>query len=220
MCAGSGIGEARAEQPKATLEGDLKPALRAQIAAAVGESDKPISNRFEARRRAREAGEDAIAVLRSEGYYAYDVEPDVSESDTPRPVVKITPGKRFVIADPAIEWLAPAPAAGVQQAGEAVMGLANGQAGRAADVVGAEGRIVAAVQKRGYADVTAVPRLVTVDHADATVRPLYKISAGDLVRLDGITLITTGKTNPKWLRNLAPWPPRTRPRPTGCARWW
>ena len=37
-------------------------------------------------RRARAAAEDAIATLRSEGYYAYRVEPEVSEADPPRPV--------------------------------------------------------------------------------------------------------------------------------------
>ena len=201
LCAGA----ARAETPRAGIQGEMKAALKAEIAAAIGETDKPIANRFEARRRANEASEDAIAVLRSEGYYAYDVEPDVSESDPPQPLVKISPGKHFVIADPSIEWLAPAPGAAVQTAGEAVMGLANGQAGRAADVIGAEGRIVAAVQKRGYADVVAAPRVVTVDHADGTVRPQYRIQAGEIVRLDGVELVTTGKTNPAWLMRMAPW---------------
>ncbi|HEX5379560.1 MAG TPA: autotransporter assembly complex family protein [Phenylobacterium sp.] len=185
----------------------MKPALKTQIVGAVGETDRPIENRFEARRRARQAGEDAIAVLRSEGYYAYEVEPDVTEADPPQPVVRVNPGKRFVIADPTIEWVGTPPGDQVQQAGEAVMGLANGQAGRAADVVGAEGRIVAATQKRGYADVSAAPRVVTVDHADRTVRPDFKIVAGDLVRLDGVSLTTTGRTNMKWLRKLTPWKP-------------
>jgi translocation and assembly module TamA len=204
-CVNLGAGPAYAAEPKAVLEGEMKSALRTEILGAIGDTDRPISNRFEARRRAREAGEDAIAVLRAEGYYAYDVEPDVTEADPPRPVVKVVPGKRFVIADPTIEWVGSPPAAGVQQAGEAVMGLANGQAGRAADVIGAEGRIVAAVQKRGYADVATAPRVVTVDHADGTVRPDFKIVAGDLVRLDGVNLTTTGKTNLKWLTRLAPW---------------
>ena len=55
-----GAGAARAEQPRASIEGDLKADLRASIARAVGETDKPISNRFVARRRAREAGKAAV----------------------------------------------------------------------------------------------------------------------------------------------------------------
>ena len=57
-------GTARAESPRATIEGQLDRDLREAIDRAVGETDKPIANRFEARRRANDAGEDAIAVLR------------------------------------------------------------------------------------------------------------------------------------------------------------
>lgn len=198
-------GAAHAETPRAQVEGEMDASLRAAIVAAVGETDKPMANRFEARRRARDAGEDAIAVLRSEGYYAYEVEPDVSDAEPPQAVVRIRPGPRFVIADPKVEWTGDPPQPEVRQAGEAVMGLANGAPGRAADVIGAEGRIVAAVQKRGYADVAPGQREVVVDHADHTVRPTYRIVAGQLVRLNGVDLITEGRTNPRWLTALAPW---------------
>jgi translocation and assembly module TamA len=199
-------GTARAEQPRATIEGELSADLRASIAQAIGETDKPIANRFEARRRAREAGENAIAVLRSEGYYGYEVLPDVSEQDPPSAVVKVTPGPRFTIADPQIQWLDPAPQEGVQMAGEAVMGLAIGGPGRAVDVIGAEGRIIAATQKRGYADAAAEAREVIVDHADRTVRPTYRIAAGALVRLDGLKVVgELGRSRQGWLERLAPW---------------
>ena len=196
---------ARAETPRAQVEGELKAKLRAQLVEAIGVSEKPVTNRFEARRRAREAAADAIAVLRSEGYYGAEVIPEVGEGDTPLPVVRVRPEKRFVIADPKIDWAGDLPTTDVQAAAQAVMGLANGQAGRAADVVGAEGRIVAAVQKRGFADVTAEPREVIVDHQDRTVRPTYRIAAGDLVRLDAVRLVTGGRTDPVWLNRLAPW---------------
>ncbi|MDX5331141.1 MAG: autotransporter assembly complex protein TamA, partial [Caulobacteraceae bacterium] len=69
----------------------------------------------------------------------------------------------------------------------------------------AEGRIVATVQQVGYADARAETREVIVDHADNTVRPTFRIDAGDLVRLDGIVLETDGRTNPRWLTQLRPW---------------
>ena len=205
LCAQGAAGSARAAAPKAAVEGALSDSLRAAIGVAVGETDKPIENRFEARRRAREAAEDAVAVLRSEGYYANTVEADVTEAEPAQPIVKVTPGPRFRIQDPKVEWIAPEPDPGVQLAGEAVMGLANGQAGRAADVLGAEGRILAAVQKRGYADVAPGERQVIVDHADQSVRPTFRIVSGELVRLDGVELVTPGRTNTAWLKNLAPW---------------
>lgn len=198
-------GTARAESPRATVEGELDANLRETIVNVIGETDRPVANRFEARRRATAAGEDAIAVLRSEGYYGHDVEADVSEDEPPVAIVRIRPGPRFTFTDPRIEWIEPAPLPEVRQAGEAVLGLATGAPGRSIDVVHAEGRIVAAVQKRGYADVAPAPRVVTVDHADSTVQPTYKIIAGELVRLDAARLVTEGRTNPAWLDHLTPW---------------
>jgi translocation and assembly module TamA len=201
-------GAARAESPRATIEGQLDGELREAIVRAIGETDKPISNRFEARRRANDAGEDAIAVLRSEGYYANEVDADVGDGDPPTAIVRVTPGPRFTLADPQIDWIAPEPMETVRQSGEVVMGLATGAPGRAVDVINAEGRIVAAVQKRGYADAAAQPREVIVDHADRTVRPTYKIAAGELVHLAGLKIIgDEGRSRRGWLESLAPWRP-------------
>ena len=197
--------QARAAEPKAQIEGTLAPDLRVAITHAVGDTDRPIENRFEARRRAHEAAEDAIAVLRSEGYYAYDVEPDVGEGDAPKALVKITPGPRFVLGHAHIDWIGATPDSATQSAAQMAMSLTPGAPGRAADVVAAEGRVVAAVQKRGYADAAVQSREVVVDHADDTVSPDYRIAAGSLVHLDSIQLSTTGRTHPEWLQNLMPW---------------
>jgi translocation and assembly module TamA len=200
-------GPAAAEQsePRATIQGDLDPELRTAIERVVGDTDRPIENRFEARRRARAAAEDAIAVLRSEGYYAYAVTPDVSEADPPRPVVQIAPGRRFVLGPPGIAWQGEAPDSASAGAARSAISLTEGAPGRAGDVVAAEGRIVASLQSRGYADALSEPREVIVDHADFTVRPTYRIAAGRLVRLDGLEITQPGSTDPDWIRNLAPW---------------
>ena len=195
----------RAAEPKAVVQGEMDPGLKAAIQTVIGDTDRPIENRFEARRRARAAAEDAIAVLRSEGYYAYEVTPDVSEADPPRPLVQITSGPRFLLGAPGVAWQGAAPDADAVAAADRAMLLIPGAPGRAADVVAAEGRVVAAVQKRGYADALAETREVIVDHADKTVRPTYHIAAGPLVRLDGLDLEGEGRTNPAWLRGLAPW---------------
>ncbi|TAL29383.1 MAG: outer membrane protein assembly factor [Phenylobacterium sp.] len=179
--------------------------LRATIQRVVGETDRPIENRFEARRRARAAAEDAIAVLRSEGYYAAVVEPEVSETDPPAPLVRVVPGRRFNLAAPAIDWQGEQPDAQAEEAARAALALTPGAPGRAGDVVAAEGRAVAAMQERGYADVVSEPREVIVDHADFTVRPTYKIAAGRLVRLDGLDVTPGLRTRSAWMHRLAPW---------------
>jgi translocation and assembly module TamA len=198
---------ALAAEPKAAIEGQLPADLRAAVIKAVGEADRPIENRFEARRRAREAAEDAISVLRSEGFYANEVEPDIGEGDVPKAVVRIVPGPRFVLGRAHIDWVGAPPEPMTAQAAQAALALTPGQPGRAADVVSAEGRAVAAVQRRGYADVRVEPRQVVVDHADHTINPDFRIAAGDIAHLDSIHLTTNGRTTASWLQHLAPWRP-------------
>ena len=199
------VGHANAAEPMASITGVEDRALREAIQRAMTESKVPPRSRAEARRRARDAGDDAVAVLRAEGYYAYVVEPDVSEADPPRPILKITPGPVFVIADPKLAWSGAAPDEGVVKRAESVMRLTPGEPGRSVDVLAAEGRVVSQVQQLGYADATAEPREIIVDHADHTVRPTFNIAAGDLTRVDGIQVITLGRSNPAWVQHLAPW---------------
>jgi len=194
-----------AAEPKAQIRGEIDSALRAQLARAVGEVDDAPANRFEARRRARSSVELAQALLRSEGYYQATVEDVVEGEEDPVAAINVIPGPRFLISQPAIDWIAPAPAPDVATAVNGEIGLNVGDPGRAVDVIAAEGRIVAGLTRRGYADAKTEPRRVVVDHAAFTVRPTYKIVSGLLVRLDGIKLDTEGSTNPDWVAALAPW---------------
>ena len=198
-------GGALAAAPAVAVRGALDKALKTEIEQAIGPAPSASASRLEARRRAREAGETAIAVLRSEGYYDYVVEPDIGDGDTPQAFVTVTPGPRSKIAQAHIEWVGPIPDPKVADTAQAAMKLKAGDPGRAADIIAAEGRIVADLQGRGYADATAQPRQVVVDHADFTVQPAFRIAAGELVHLGPVEVITHGRTNPKWVAHLAPW---------------
>lgn len=200
-----GSGQAVAAEPRADVQGEVDADLKHTIERVIGVTDRPVENRFEARRRARAAAEDAIAVLRSEGYYANQVEPDVSDADPPRPMVHITSGPQFVLKDPSLTWTDTPPDA--QSAAVAVdaIALKAGAPGRAADIIAAEGRVLAAIQKRGYADAEAAVRDVAVDHADKTVFPTYRIASGSLVLLGGLDIQPGSRTSASFLRDLAPW---------------
>ncbi|MFI4976535.1 MAG: autotransporter assembly complex family protein [Caulobacterales bacterium] len=187
------------------VQGDLDRTLRLLIQRAIGEPQMRPNSRFDARRRAREAGESAISVLRSEGYYDYVVEPDVAEGDTLTPVVRITTGPRYVFADPRLVWDGPPPDAAASASAQRALALRPGAPGRAADVLAAEGRVVAMIDKRGYADAFAKPREVVVDHSDHTVRPTLHIAAGSLVHLGGLNVVTNGRTSARWVTRLTPW---------------
>ncbi len=201
----AGAPAARADEPKAVIEGVADAGLKRAILRFIGLSKRPPQSRFEARRRAEEASDDAVVVLRSEGYYDYTITPDVTEGDHPKPVVKIDPGPLFHIAEPKVDWTGDAPIATARSDAEKAMKLPAGTPGRAAEVIAAEGRIVGALQQDGYADAGATPREVIVDHADGSVRPDFRIAAKALVKLDSVKVETTGRTNPNWVKYLAPW---------------
>ncbi len=204
---------ASAQQTSAKIEGVTDEDLLAAITRAVGQSKTPATTRFEARRRARTAAEDASAAMRTQGYYGFQVEPDVVDPDDddggepPRAVIRITPGPRFRFARPEIEWVDAEPVPGVGIAAEQAMALRRAAPGRAADVLAAEGRIVATLQARGYADASPGAREVIVDHADRSVQPTFRILTGPLVLMNGLQLGEVGRTEPDWIRGLAPWSP-------------
>jgi translocation and assembly module TamA len=180
-------------------------ALRGEIQDALTAFPAAPSSRLEARRRATESADKIVAVLRSEGYYDATVTADIGDGDTPVAFVDVRPGPRSKLADPAIVWIGPPPAADVAAAASKVMALKVGDPGRAEAVIAAEGRIVAALREHGHADAVAQPREVIVDHATLTVQPTYHIAAGPVVRLDGVELNGTSRTRADWVRALAPW---------------
>lgn len=192
-------------EPRVQIRGDLDGELRAQLVRAVGDADEPPANRFEARRRARAAMESAEALLRSEGYYQPTLVDQVEGEETPVAIVEVTPGPRFLLADYGLNWTLPPPDQATDTAVRGEVGLTTGDPGRAVDVLAAEGRIVAGLTRRGYADAEAERRRVVVNHANYTVTPNFNIDSGPLVRLDGIQLRTRGPTNPDWVAGLAPW---------------
>jgi translocation and assembly module TamA len=198
------VSAAPAEAPRADVRGVVDKALRAEIQQAIGRA--PLAgSRIEARRRAREAADTAVSVLRSEGYYDSRVDADLGEGEAPQPFITVAPGPRSKISEPTIAWIGAAPDPQTASAASKAMALKPGGPGRAADVIAAEGRILARVQRSGYADAAATPREVIVDHSDLSMHPTFRIKAGPLVRFDGIKLVTSGRTNRKWVARLTPW---------------
>ena len=204
-------GPVLAQSPKAAVRGVTDGELREQIERAIGEAKSIPESRFEARRRAREAAEDAIAALRTQGYYGYDVAPDVVDPDEddsgqpPQPVLVIKPGPRFRFAGAGVAWIGEEPLPEVIISAEQAMAIRRGAAGKAADVLAAEGRVIAAIQKRGYADAAPGVREVIVDHETRTVRPTFRIIAGPRVMMNGVTVDPAGRTRADWVVALAPW---------------
>ena len=205
-------------EPTAQLNGDMDRTLRGQIGHAIGEVKTAPATRVEARRRAKDAAASATALLRSEGYYESEVTSDVSDADPPRAIVTVTPGPRFNVASPTIEWVGAAPSASAGSAAVSALDLKDGAPGRAADVVSAEARAVVALSNLGYADAAAETRQVIVDHADHTLRPTFRIRSGGVVRLGELRLKPGGRTRPDFIRSLKSWKVGEIYRPAKLAR--
>lgn len=197
--------EALASERKAVVEGMDDRALREAIERAIGDEKSAPANRLDARRRARQAQTSAIQLLNSEGYYDEEVTADIGEGDRPQPTLKIDVGPRTRFGVVEIHWVGEPPGQGVRDAAARAIGLTAGAPARAADVLAAEGRISAAIQDGGYADVKVQRPPPEVEHNDQTMHVVYDVAAGPLVRLDGLIVQGKSRTRRKWLTALTPW---------------
>ena len=192
-------------QPRAQVRGVPDRALRQALQQAVGEAQGPPANRIEARRRATQAAGSVTALLRSDGYYDAAATPDIGDGDQPAAMVEVDLGPLTRLTAARLAWIGSPPADKAAAAALAAVRLKPGDPGRAAEVIAAEGRAVAALEQAGYADARASPREVVVDHADHSMHPTFRIAAGARVRMDGMQLSGRTRTNPRWLHRLAPW---------------
>ena len=147
-------------------------------------------------------------MLRSEGYYAYVVEPDVDRGRRrPSRWCASPPGPRFPIADPKVDWAGRRSRR--RRARPSRIGasdLTDGAAGprrRRARRRRPGGR--RGCRSSGYADAAAEPREVIVDHADQTVAPdlpHHRRRAGPAGRPRRSP--PSGRTNPAWVASWRP----------------
>ena len=196
---------ASAAERKAAVEGVADRALASLLQRAVGDSREPPANRLAARRRAREAAETVETVLRSEGWYDAEITPDVGTGARPQAVVRVKLGPRTLISSSEVLFDGAPPEPSARVGAVAAGFMDKGAPGRTVEVLAAEGRVLAQLQSLGYADAKADPRQVYVDHADTSMRPVFHIASGDIVRMDGLRLDRVGRTSPAWVTRLTPW---------------
>ena len=196
---------AAAAERKAVIEGVTDRALLTLLQRTLGDSREPPANRLAARRRAREAAETVETVLRSEGWYDAEITPDVGTSAKPQAVVRIKLGPRTTVSATQVTFDGPPPEPAARVGAVAAGFIDHGAPGRSADVLATEGRVLAQLQSLGYADAKADARQVYVDHADTTMRPVFHIDSGAIVKMDGLKLDRIGRTDPAWIQSLTPW---------------
>ncbi len=180
--------------------------LRAGLVAVLPERDAPRSL-FDAEREAEEAAAIARAFLRSEGYYAAEIEAE-AQDDPPVARVRITPGPRYRYAQAALVYDDAAPDAGAASTLDArIAALSPGAAARAGDVLGAEQAMVEILRARGYPDATIKERRVIVDHAAQTLQATFHIRVGAAARLGAVRVAPEGVVRQEVADRFAGWDP-------------
>jgi translocation and assembly module TamA len=214
LWAGAG-GPAAAESP-VVLEG-ADEEQREAILDLLPDRDAPTTL-FEAERITEEAAARAGAWLRSEGYYAAEITPEAQE-EPPLARLRIAPGRRFVYAAPDLSFVGERPdEASARAATDQIARIVPGAPARAADVLEVEGAAIAALQNAGYADASAAPRRVIVDHAAGTLKPEFHLAAGAPVRLGDVRAEPGDAFRPDFINRLRSWSPGDAYTPEKLAR--
>ncbi len=160
---------------------------------------------FDAERIAEEAAARARTWLRSEGYYAATITPDVRD-EPPIARLIIEPGPLFRFDAPLLSFDGAPPDEATREAVVlALNGLHEGEPARTAIILHAEAEALAALQASGYADATTGEHRVTVDHATARVAAELRFNAGDAFRLGDIHAEPEGVLRPDFIRGLRNW---------------
>ena len=203
--------EAFANVPLAKVEGDMPEKLRELMRDVIGEAEEQPRSLAQSRRRAEKAAENAISVLRSQGYYGGTVKARVDEfvSDdedakrrAPEPVLVITPGPVFNFSDISVnyEGISPDIAPAVFQE----VKLTKATPAIAAQVVAAELRAVNYLRANGYPEAVARPSKPVVNHDTKTMQVKFVIFAGRKTRFGDVKQTGTAYIAKSWPRMIAP----------------
>ncbi|MEM1106515.1 MAG: BamA/TamA family outer membrane protein [Pseudomonadota bacterium] len=187
---------------------DLPAELQEQLAAELPKDPAP-ETRFEARRQASRAAERLTGYLNSRGYFQAEVRAGVDAGPPPIPFVTVDPGGVFTLADVSIEDLDATLSPGQMAAARAGMDLALGEAITPRAVIDAEGRLVEALVKAGFAFARLEPRQVLGDRAAETVSITFRVRAGAPVILGEVRFDQGLRMRRRALEVLVPFEPGT-----------
>lgn len=185
-------------EPLARVEGVEAGELMTALETAVGERANATSGRSSAIRRARTAAERARRLLRSRGYYAATVTPDVGAAR--EPVIRIETGPQFRVASITASTQGDTAA---RETALARVALPEGTPLLAQAVIDAEARGLLALQEAGWPDASVAEREVVVDHATHAGRINFRYQPGPY-SLYGDIDTETAPWNAQFIARMAP----------------
>ena len=193
----------------AALEGVDDSGLREVLEASAqlfALSNRPPPTLAGLERRAQDDLARLQTALRSEGYYAAEVDYRIEETETARTVtLAVTPGPRYSLTAYDIDYAdGAAPTAGAPPRLEDI-GIEPGMAARAPDIVAAERKLVSLLNERGYPFARVAERKSIVRHETRDMVVRLSISTGALARFGALSIAGAQEVEQDFLRALIDW---------------
>ncbi len=187
------------------VRGDLRDRI-AEAARLTALADEPPASRTALERRAAEDVERIREVLRSEGYYAAEVEVTVAEGGPPVPVrIAIDQGEAFTLDRYSVDYRVPDGQPSPVPVPLDALGLELGQRGRAEAVVAAQAALLRSLAEQGYPLATVADRRVEVDFATHRMAVAVTVETGGRARFGAVSVKGLEDVEEKVVRRRIPW---------------
>ncbi len=189
----------------------MTPELRELMQNVIGNAEEQPRSLAQSRRRAEKAAENAVSVLRSQGYYGGTVKARIDEfvSDkdngkrrAPEPVLMVSPGPIFTFSDVSVTYEGETP--DIAREVFQKINLEKDSPAIAAKVVAAELRAISYLRANGYPDAIAKPSKPVVNHNTKSMAVKFIIFAGQKTRFGEIEQTGSAYIIKSWPRMIAP----------------
>ena len=145
-------------------------------------------------------------VLRSEGYYAADVEATVDDKADPiRIVLTVAPGPRYRLDTYAIAYIGGRDDVASLPDSARPFGARDGMPARGEDVVAIETALLTQLGQTGRPLATVIEREATVDHDTRSMTVVLRVDPGPPVTFGALAIGGLNKVKPDYIRAIVGW---------------
>jgi translocation and assembly module TamA len=189
------------------IDGPLDEALQTlleDVSEARRLTVRPPSSLLQLRRRAADDRPRLVQALRSEGYYAAEVEPHLDTGSIPaRITFTALPGEPYRFETLLVEAIDPPPGFVAPEAFE--LGLVPGRRAESDRVLAAEVELLLHARRAGHPFAELGPRRAVVDHRTLTMDLTLRIVPGPQARMGGVSFQGVDSIAEDFLQRRIPW---------------
>lgn len=169
-------------------------------------ADDPPTSRAGLRRRAHTDADRLTGALRSQGFYAGEIEVDIDEQARPvRITLDVTPGPLYRLRRFDVTFLGETPELTPPAGDLDALDVALGMPARGRPVVDAERRILTRLSEQGRPFARRVDRRVVVDHDRRSMSVTLAFDAGPLARFGATDVRGLETVEEDYVRAKIPW---------------